>query len=73
MEILLSIGGRRLCSDYVAHERQQLQISQKIKALRQQVTNLYRAKQSLHKRILALQSLVFYNGKKLDATKRDCA
>ena len=72
LEIPLYQGGRRsaqLQAAYVAYDRQKLRIAQQAKQLQQQVTDLYRNRQSLHKRIFALQSLVASNRKKLEATK----
>ncbi len=72
LEIPLYQGGRRsaqLQAAYVAYDRQKLRIAQQAKQLQQQVTDLYRNRQSLHKRIFALQSLVDSNRKKLEATK----
>ena len=72
VNIPLYQGGRRsaqLQAAYVAYDRQKLRIAQQAKQLQQQVTDLYRNRQSLHKRIFALQSLVDSNRKKLEATK----
>ena len=72
LEIPLYQGGRRsaqLQAAYVAYDRQKLRIAQQAKQLQQQVTDLYRNRQSLHKRTFALQSLVASNRKKLEATK----
>jgi len=53
----------------VAHQLQQLRITRQLKRVQQRVTDLYRTRQNLHKRIFALQSLVDSNRKKLDATR----
>lgn len=53
----------------VAFELQQLDIARQAKRVQQRVTDLYRSRQNLHKRIFALQSLVDSNRKKLDATR----
>lgn len=53
----------------VAYELQQLRITRQAKQVQQRVTDLYRSRQNLHKRIFALQSLVDSNRKKLDATR----
>lgn len=53
----------------VAYELQQLNIARQVKLVQQRVTDLYRSRQNLHKRIFALQSLVDSNRKKLDATR----
>lgn len=53
----------------VAFELQQLRIARQVKRVQQRVTDLYRSRQNLHKRIFALQSLVDSNRKKLDATR----
>jgi len=53
----------------VAHELQQLAIARQAKRVQQRVTDLYRSRQNLHKRLFALQSLVESNRKKLDATR----
>lgn len=53
----------------VAFELQQLNIARQVKLVQQRVTDLYRSRQNLHKRIFALQSLVDSNRKKLDATR----
>jgi len=54
---------------HVAFELQQLRIARQLKRVQQRVTDLYRSRQNLHKRIFALQSLVESNRKKLDATR----
>ena len=53
----------------VAYELQRLRITRQSKLVQRRVTDLYRNRQNLHKRIFALQSLVDSNRKKLDATR----
>ncbi len=72
VDIPITQGGGKLAKlqeTHIAHERQKLRITRQSKQLRQQVTNLYRNRQSFRERIHALRSLVASHRKRLNATQ----